>query len=186
MEKKKNKKKKKNVFEHNFFSNELKRFTRKWKHNFNGLNRDIKRLHLRKERLTGEGKKLKSIWYGSFMIVKQIGDNVFQLDLPSNMHMYSIINVENLKLFEPSLFDDEPDVDVCLPSVDDLKKEREDPLKDDCILEQKVCDTRCGKYEYFCTDKKDQLPSKSKWYMWAKVITKFPHLKITWSRAQGS
>ncbi|CAL9025033.1 unnamed protein product [Prunus brigantina] len=86
---------------------------------------DLVWLHLGKERLTGEGKKLKPICYGLLKIIKQIGDNAFQLELPPYMHMYSVINAENLKLFEPSLLDD-PDQDTHLPSIDDLKIERED------------------------------------------------------------
>ncbi|KAI5317154.1 hypothetical protein L3X38_036861 [Prunus dulcis] len=91
-------------------------------------------LHLGKERLMGEGKKLKPIRYGPFKIVKQMSDNGFQLELPPYMHMHSIINAKNLKLFEPSLLDNDPDEDNRLPSVDDLKIEREDPLHEDCIL----------------------------------------------------
>ena len=139
---------------------------------------DLVWLHLGKERLTGEGKKLKPIRYGPFKIIKQIGDNAFQLELPPYMHMYSVINAENLKLFEPSLLDDDPDEDIRLPSVDDLKIELEDPLLKDCILEQEVRETRHGKYEYFRIGRKGQLPSKSKWYIQDKAITKFPHLTI--------
>ncbi|KAI5317368.1 hypothetical protein L3X38_037075 [Prunus dulcis] len=138
---------------------------------------DLVWLHLGKERLTDEGKKLKPIRYGPFKIIKQIGDNAFQLELPPYMHMYSVINAENLKLFEPSLLDD-PDEDTHLPNVDYLKIEREDPLQEDCILKQMVRETQHGKYKYFCIGRKDQLPSKSKWYIQDKVIAEFPHLTI--------
>ncbi|CAL9019280.1 unnamed protein product, partial [Prunus brigantina] len=84
---------------------------------------DLVWLHLGKERLTGEGKKLKPIRYGPFKIIKQIGDNAFQLELPPYMLMYSIINAENLKLFEPFPLDDDPDEDTRLPLVDDLQIE---------------------------------------------------------------
>ncbi|CAL2228946.1 unnamed protein product [Prunus armeniaca] len=70
-----------------------------------------------------------------------MGDNAFQLELPPYMHIYSVINGENLKLFEPSLLDDDLDEDTRLPSVDDLKIEREDPLQEDYILEHKVRET---------------------------------------------
>ncbi|CAL2259851.1 unnamed protein product [Prunus armeniaca] len=139
---------------------------------------DLVWLHLGKERLTGEGKKLKPIRYGPFKIIKQISDNAFQLELPPYMHMYSVINAENLKLFEPSVLDDDPDEDIRLPSVDDLKIELEDPLLKDCILEQKVRETRHGKYEYFRIGSKGQLPSKSKWYIRDKATQEFPHLTI--------
>ncbi|KAI5350963.1 hypothetical protein L3X38_003854 [Prunus dulcis] len=84
---------------------------------------DLVWLHHGKERLTGEGKQLKTIRYGPFKIIKQIGDNAFQLVLPPYMHIYSVINAQNLKLFEPSLLDNDPNEDTRLPSVDNLKIE---------------------------------------------------------------
>ena len=64
-------------------------------------------LHISKERMQGEGKKLKPIHYGPFKIIKKVGNNAFQLDLPSYMRMYSVVNVENLRLYEPPLIDDQ-------------------------------------------------------------------------------
>ena len=51
--------------------------------------------------MQGEGKKLKPIHYGPLNIIKQVGNNEFQLDLPSYMQMYSVVNVENLRFYEP-------------------------------------------------------------------------------------
>ena len=84
-----------------------------------------------------------------------------------------------MKLFEQSLLDDDPDEDTHLPSIDDLKMEREDPLEDNCILEQKVHETRHRKHEYFHIGRKSQLPNKSKWYIRDKAVIEFPHLNIT-------
>jgi hypothetical protein len=56
-------------------------------------------LHTNKERLKGEGKKLKPIRYGPFTILEKSGTNAFHLDLPPYMQIYSVLNVENLKLF---------------------------------------------------------------------------------------
>jgi hypothetical protein len=66
-------------------------------------------IYISKERLKGEGKKLKSIRYGPFKIIDKIGNNAFRLDLPPYMQMYAVVNVENLKLYEPSLIDDHGD-----------------------------------------------------------------------------
>ena len=63
-------------------------------------------LHISKERMQGEGKKLKPIRYGPFKIIKKVGNNAFQLDLPSYMQMYSVVNVEKLRLYETRLIDD--------------------------------------------------------------------------------
>ena len=53
--------------------------------------------------MTGEGKKIKPIRYDPFKILEKIGTNAFHLDLPSYMHMYLVVNVENLKLYEPPM-----------------------------------------------------------------------------------
>ncbi|CAL8152621.1 unnamed protein product [Prunus armeniaca] len=59
--------------------------------------------------------------------------------------MYSVINAEYLKPFEPSLLDDDEDVkDSQLLPLDDLWLEREDPLTANCILEKKATTSRHG------------------------------------------
>ena len=56
--------------------------------------------------MIGEGKKLRFITYNPFNIVKKIGTNAFQLDIPSYMQMYSVINVESLNIYEPTMIMD--------------------------------------------------------------------------------
>ena len=63
-------------------------------------------LYISKQRLQGDGKNLKPIRYGPFKILDKIGENAFRLVLPAYMQIYSIINVENLRLYEPSLIED--------------------------------------------------------------------------------
>ncbi|GJR06492.1 hypothetical protein Tco_0529476 [Tanacetum coccineum] len=48
----------------------------------------------------------------------KIGENACKLELPTYMELYFVVNVDKLKLFEPSMLDDEPG--ESLPSVDDL------------------------------------------------------------------
>ena len=67
--------------------------------------------------MQGEGKIIKPIRYGPFKIIKRVGNNAFQLELHSYMQMYSIVNVENLRLYEPPLIDDQGS-DVQLPSIE--------------------------------------------------------------------
>ena len=80
---------------------------------------DEVRLHIRNERMQGEGKNIKPIHYGPFKIIKQVGNNAFQLDFPSYMQMYSVVNVENLRLYEPPLIDDQGS-DIQLPFIEDF------------------------------------------------------------------
>ena len=90
-------------------------------------------LHINKERLKGEGKKLKPVHYGTFTILEKSGTNDFHLDLPPYMQIYSVVNVEKLKNFEPLMIMDH-DEEVSIPSIDEFSPEYLDELKEDIIL----------------------------------------------------
>ena len=87
--------------------------------------------------MKGEGKKLKPIRYGPFEILEKIGTNAFRLNLPPYMQIYSVINVENLKLYEPPMIMDE-EINIQIPSIDDLAPEYMRELQDDVILDRNV------------------------------------------------
>ncbi|GJR27666.1 transposable element [Tanacetum coccineum] len=97
---------------------------------------DLVWLHLGKDRLKGEGKKLKPIRYDPFQILKKIGENACKLELPAYMELYFVVNVDKLKLFDPSMLDDEPG--ESLPCVDDLVTEKETVLTEDTVVERKT------------------------------------------------
>jgi len=44
--------------------------------------------------------------YGPSRILENIWENVFFLDLPTYMHIYSIVNADCLRLFKPSMIED--------------------------------------------------------------------------------
>ena len=69
--------------------------------------------------MKGEGKKLKPIRYGPFKIVEKIGHNEFRLNLPPYMHIYLVVNVDKLKLYEPPMIMD-LEVNAQIPTVDDF------------------------------------------------------------------
>ena len=121
---------------------------------------------------------MKPIRYGPFRIIDQIGDNAFRLDLPPYLGMYSVINAEYLKLFEPQLLDDEGYDKMILPHVEDLWFDREEPLKEDCILERKTTTTRRGTKESFLIGRQGQVPSKAKWFNREGGAREFPQLKF--------
>ena len=74
-------------------------------------------LHISKERLQGGGKNLKPIRYGPFNIMEKIGNNTFRLDFPPYMQIYSVVNVENLRLYEPPMIIDQEE-NVYIPSIE--------------------------------------------------------------------
>ena len=79
-------------------------------------------LYINKDIMQGEGKKLKPIRYGPFKILEKISENVVRLDLPAYMHIYSFVNADSLRLFEPSLIE-YPEEQSQLPSIDDMLPE---------------------------------------------------------------
>ena len=62
-------------------------------------------------------KKLRPIRYGASKILDKIGINSFRLDLPSYMNVYTVVNVENLNLYEPPMIMDGED-GIQIPIVD--------------------------------------------------------------------
>jgi hypothetical protein len=117
-------------------------------------------LYINKECLKGEGKNLKPIRYGPFTILEKIGDNDFWLDLPPYMHMYSVVNVENLKLYEPPMIMDQGE-NVSVPLVDDFSPEYLDELQEDVILDRRIRTSRRGDVEYLHVGLKGMHPSKA-------------------------
>jgi hypothetical protein len=131
-------------------------------------------LQLNKERLQGPGKKIKALRYGPFEILEKVGDNAYRLSLPPYMHIYSVVNVENLKLYEPSMLDQEEE--QVLPSVEDLAPDAQAELTEDTVLQKRSRTTRQGQHDLWQIGLKGQLPGKAKWYTREKVEEKFPHL----------
>ena len=85
------------------------------------------KFQVNKQRLQGEGKKLKPIRYGAFKILEKIGNNALRLDLPSYMQIYVVVNVENLRLYEPPLIEDKGE-NIQIPSIEDFSPKFLDEL----------------------------------------------------------
>ena len=125
--------------------------------------------------MQGEGKKLKPIRYGPFKILKKVGNKAFQLDLTSCMQMYSVVNVENLCLYEPPLIVDHESV-VQLPSIEDFSPEFLDELKEDTILDRRTRTSRRGSVDYVRVGFKGSKLNKAKWMEVDRVRELYPHL----------
>jgi hypothetical protein len=127
--------------------------------------------------MKGEGKKLRPIRCGLFKILENIGTNAFRLDLPTYMQMYSVVNVENLKLYEPPMIMDE-DESIQVPVVDDFSPEYLDELQEDVILDRRIRTSHRGDVEYLPVGLKGVKLSKSKWMEIVRVRELYPHLIV--------
>jgi len=75
--------------------------------------------------------------------MEQVSENAFRLNLQKYMNIYLVMNVEHLKLYEPSMLTkDEVGSDQIISSIDDLAPNTMDGLKEDTILHKKVRATR--------------------------------------------
>ena len=127
--------------------------------------------------MKGEGKKLKPIRYGPFTILENIGTNAFRLELPPYMQIYSVVNVQNLKLYEPPMIMDKRE-NVSLPSVDEFAPEYMDELKEYVILDRRTRNSHRGDVDYLRVGIRGTHPSKAKWVEKEKVREQFRHLYI--------
>ena len=53
------------------------------------------------------------------------------------MHIYSVVNAKNLRLFEPSLIED-PEEQSQFPSIDDSLHEYLNELQEDTIINKRI------------------------------------------------
>jgi len=104
--------------------------------------------------MKGEGKKLKPIKHGASRIVEKFGHNAFSLNFPPYMHIYSVVNVKNLNLYEPPMIMD-PKENSQIPTVDDFAPKCMVELQEDIILDRKVFTSKRGYVEYIQVGLKD-------------------------------
>jgi hypothetical protein len=93
------------------------------------------------------------------------------------MQMYSVVNVDNLKLYEPPMIMDK-DEGVQVPTIDDFSPEYLDELQEDVILNKRIKTSRWGDVEYLQVGLKGVHPSKEIWIEIRKVREFYPHLVI--------
>jgi len=89
------------------------------------------------------------------------------------MCIYSIVNVDNFKFYEPSMLDQEEE--HVLPSVEDLTPDTQVELTEDTVLQKRSKTTRHGKHDLWQIGLKGQFLGKAKWYTREKVQENFPH-----------
>lgn len=92
----------------------------------------------------GTYKKLHSNYVGLYKIVKKISSNAYVLELPSNMGISNVFNVEDLTMY-PGHYDheDEDQAIVRLPPAPHTKEDIDDVLDDQIVL------TRGGGYQKY-------------------------------------
>ena len=91
------------------------------------------------------------------------------------MQIYSVINAENLRLYEPSLIEDLEEQSQ-LPYIDDLLPKYLNELQEDTVLDKKMRTTCRGDVEYLRIRLKGSKPSIARWIEIGQVRKLYPHL----------
>jgi hypothetical protein len=91
--------------------------------------------------------------------------------------MYAVVNVENLKMYNPPLIDDQGE-HVQIPSVYDFSPEYLTELHEDTILDRRMRTSKWGNVEYLRIGLKNTNPRKAKWIEVEKVRELYPPLQI--------
>ena len=63
-------------------------------------------LHLDKKHFKGHHQKLLPVIYGPYTIIDKDRENAYQFDLPPQLGIHNVINVNHLNLFEPDLLEE--------------------------------------------------------------------------------
>ena len=91
--------------------------------------------------------------------------------------MYLMLNVENLKLYEPPLIMDVEEVGQ-VPAMDYFTPEYLEKLPNEIILDRNTKTSLWGDVEYLRIGLKGMHPSKAQWMEKEKVREKFPRFPI--------
>jgi hypothetical protein len=92
-----------------------------------------------------------------------IGENSYQLDLPPHLGIHDVLNVNNLKLFEPLLLEDTVTI---LHPVDNIPMDK--------ILDRKSRTTRKQIHVSYLVDRQGQTPPQAKWMTVETMQRQFP------------
>jgi len=103
--------------------------------------------------------------------LEKIGNDAFRLDLPSYMQIYDVVNVENLRLYEPPLIEDQGE-NIQIPSIEYFSPK----FLDDTILDRRTRTSKRESIDYLRVGLKATNPLKDKWIEVGKVRQLYPHL----------
>ena len=117
---------------------------------------------------------MKPLRYGPYSILKQMGENAFQLDIPACLGLHPVFNVDLLRPYHAPLLEYN---DLQIEKPEDIHPDVHEPLLCKTILGRRICLTRKNSIPLFQVAKYGQLPVQGKWYSTNEVANNFPHLK---------
>ena len=112
------------------------------------------------------------IRYGPYTILDKIVENAYRLDLPPQLGIHNVINVNHLKLFEPSLLEELVTTTHPLDNIPDFQI----PFAKDTILDTRSFSIRHQTYTIYLVACQGQNIAQVKWITADIFQNKFLHL----------
>lgn len=131
-------------------------------------------LHFQKERLHGPNRKLRPLRYGPYTIVKQVGENAFELNLPSFLGLHPVFNVELLRPYFPPLLDISQATEYIQAA--ELNPSTTAPVQCDHVTEAILKTLRNQKIPLYWVVRAGQHSHQGKWLTKEQIEEQFPHL----------
>ena len=97
--------------------------------------------------------------------------NAYRLDFPPQLGIHDVINVQNLKLYEPPLSEEELQVLSPTDNITDFLP----PFAEGTLLDVRTRSTRQQHHSYLVRHK-GKLPTQAKWFSQAAFQAQFSHL----------
>ena len=101
-----------------------------------------------------------------------MGENAYRLDLPPQLGIDNVINVNNLKLFEPPLLEDAVSITHPVDKIPDFQL----PVAHDTLLDNRTRSTRNKVHTSYLVARQGQTPAQAKWITSTALKTMLPQL----------
>jgi hypothetical protein len=122
------------------------------------FNEGIKSRYTCIRRASKATNNLLPIRYCPYTILNRIGENAYRLDMPPQMGIHNVINVNNLKLFEPSLLEEVVTITHRVDKIPDFQL----PLAKETIPYTRRRSTRHQTYTSYLAARQGQTPDQVK------------------------
>jgi hypothetical protein len=109
--------------------------------------------------------------YAPYKVLERIGENEYRMDLPAQFSIHDVLNVNNLKLFEPPLLEEAVTVHHPMDNIPNFHPS----LLVDQILDSKSRTTHQQQCLSYLVGRKGQTPAQAKCKSTQTLKHKFPH-----------
>lgn len=105
-------------------------------------------------------------------MLERIGNDAYHLNLPPQLGIHDVLNINNLKLFESSLLQEVAPVQHLMHNIPYFEL----PLLEDTILEEHIPYTCSTEYISYLVGKKGDTLAQAQWISANKLKISFPFL----------